>query len=330
MTLTDRYVDAAMRTVPEKQRADLSAELAASIADQIEARTDSGEVADTAERAVLTELGDPEKLAAGYTGRQLHLIGPRYYLDWWRLLKLLMWIVLPSVAFGVALGQILSDAPVGDIVGSTVAAVLTAVLHVAFWTTLVFVILERTGHETMDAGPWTPDRLPEPKQHGATFADMIASIVMTLILVGAIIWDQLIGFVVGHRVSFLNPQLWPVAIIVLFVIMAAGAVLAVAVHVRGRWSLPLAAVNAVLGLAVIGLLVYVGGALLNPVFFEIVAGADAALVHRLVTWIIAGAIGIIAGAIGIIAVWDIIDAFLKAVRAQRVGGRARRVGVRGV
>ena len=64
--------------------------------------------ASAAERAVLTDLGDPDKLAAGYTDRPLHLIGPRYYLDWWRLLKLLLWIVLPCAAFGVALGQTLA------------------------------------------------------------------------------------------------------------------------------------------------------------------------------------------------------------------------------
>ncbi len=65
-----------MRTVPEKQRADLSAELRASIADQIDARVESGESRDAAERAVLIELGDPDALAAGYTDRPLHLIGP--------------------------------------------------------------------------------------------------------------------------------------------------------------------------------------------------------------------------------------------------------------
>ena len=103
-TLTDRYVAAAMRTVPEKQRDDLGAELRASIDDQIDARVENGEPHGDAERAVLTELGDPDKLAAGYTDRPLYLIGPRYYLDWWRLLKLLLWIVPACAAFGVALG----------------------------------------------------------------------------------------------------------------------------------------------------------------------------------------------------------------------------------
>ncbi len=117
-TLTDRYVDAAMRTVPEKQRADLGAELRASIDDQVDARVEGGEPHDAAERAVLTELGDPDKLAAGYTDRPLWLIGPRYYLDWWRLLKLLLGIVPACAAFGVALAQTLAGASFGEIIGS--------------------------------------------------------------------------------------------------------------------------------------------------------------------------------------------------------------------
>ncbi len=42
-SLTDRYVAAAMRTVPEKQRDDLGTELRASIDDQIDARVENGE-----------------------------------------------------------------------------------------------------------------------------------------------------------------------------------------------------------------------------------------------------------------------------------------------
>ena len=58
-SLTERYVDAAMRTVPDRQRADLGAELRASIADQIDARVDDGEPHDIAERAVLTDSATP-------------------------------------------------------------------------------------------------------------------------------------------------------------------------------------------------------------------------------------------------------------------------------
>ena len=83
-----------MRSVPDKQRDDLAAELRASIADDIDARIDAGEPAADAERAVLSELGDPDKLGAGYAERPLWLIGPRYYLQWRRLVTLLLWVNL--------------------------------------------------------------------------------------------------------------------------------------------------------------------------------------------------------------------------------------------
>jgi len=303
--LTTRYVDAAMRTVPEKQRGDLAAELAASIADQIEAHTDAGEDPAHAEQAVLTELGDPEILAAGYTGRQLHLIGPRYYLDWWRLLKLLLWIVIPCAGAAVALGKVLSDAPVGDVIGSVWVTMLTAGLHVAFWTTLVFVVLERTGHETMDPTPWTPERLPEPKQTGAAFSDMVAAIVSALVLAGLILWDLWLGFVPGQRLSFLSAELWPTAIVILFVLLALKTAVAVAVHVRGRWTARTAVVNLVIVLLIAGTFAYNTGHILNPAFFQILMGADAGNVYHVL-----GILGwfLLAG----IAVWDILDAFLKA------------------
>jgi len=314
-TLTTRYVDAAMRTVPEKQRDDLAEELKASIADQIEARTEAGEPADQAERAVLTELGDPERLAAGYTGRQLHLIGPRYYLDWWRLLKLLLWIVIPCAGAAVALGKVLSGAPVGDVISSVWVTMLTAALHVAFWTTLVFVILERTGHETMDAAPWTPDKLPEPKETGARFSDLITSLVWLLILAGAIVWDQVFGLAYLHDrwIPALNPALWPWTLGVFVLVIAVEAVVSFAVYARGRWTYALAAVHGILDLvtAVLAVTLIVQNSLLNPVVAAAITdavGSDGADVPRIIAILVVAGIVVVAG-------WDAIDGFRKARRA---------------
>ena len=76
-TLTDRYVDATLRGVPQAKRADIERELRASIADAIDARADSGDSSADAEVAVLTELGDPARLAAGYV-----VTVSRCRLDW--------------------------------------------------------------------------------------------------------------------------------------------------------------------------------------------------------------------------------------------------------
>ena len=317
-TLTDRYVDAAMRTVPEDQRQDLAAELQASIDDQVEARIESGEPRDDAERAVLTELGDPDKLAAEYTGRQLYLIGPRYYLDWWRLLKLLLWIVLPTAGFGVVLARTLTGSDIGEVIGGTVVTLMTVALHLVFWTTLIFVIFER-GWDRGTRRPWTEwsvDQLPEPRPQGIGFGDMVATLVFLAIAVGALIWDQVIGFVPTEPgLAFLNPGLWPWWISGLFVLMALEAVLAVTVYLRRGWTWALAIVNTVLALAVAvpALVLLAQGMLINPEFFPTVVGetaepgSDLAVILNVVFgFVIAG-----------IAVWDIVDVFVKTSRASR-------------
>ena len=317
-TLTDRYVTAAMRTVPEKQRDDLGAELRASIADQVDGRMENGEHHAAAERAVLTELGDPDKLAAGYTDRPLHLIGPKYYLEWWRLLKLLLWIVLPAAAFGIALAETLEGQPIGSIIGGVVVTLISVAVHLCFWTTLVFVIVERTGARAGSFSEWSVDQLPEPRQRGVGFADLIVSLVFLALAAGAVIWDLTIGFVpasvsgAGEPLPFLNPALWPWWIAGLFVLMALEATLAVVVYLIGRWTPALALANAVLALAfaVPALLLLSQGQLLNPEFFPTVVGAGGAEVAAIVNVVFG--FGIV-----LIAVWDIIDVVLKTVRSRR-------------
>ena len=317
-TLTDRYVDAAMHTVPEKQRADLAAELQASIADQVDARVDSGEDAHAAEVAVLTELGDPDVLAAGYTGRVLHLIGPRYYLDWWRLLKLLLWIVPACTAFAIALGQVIQLAPIGSVVGPAVVGALGSVVQVCFWTTLVFVVLERLGRETMDAGPWTPDRLPAPRERGARFSDLVTSLVWLLLVAGAVLWDVFRGlaFANGTWMPVFDPALWPAWMIALFAVLAAFAVVSVLVYRRGGWSYALAAVHGILDVLLFGAIIWLllEGRLLNPALVSALGEATSAEVPRILGVLLA--VGL-----AIVGVWDALDAFRKARGSNRAETR---------
>lgn len=316
-TLTERYVDAAVRAVPEKQRDEIAAELRERIADQLDARLEDGEAPDAAERAVLTELGDPEKLAAGYTDRPLSLIGPRYYLDWLRLLKLL-WAIVPACAVvGVSIGMTIAGESFGAILGTAWAVLLSTIVHVGFWTTLVFFLVERYGRNAPMSGTWTPDSLPVPRDRGAGLSELVASIVFLVLGAGAIVWDQVIGFAPGYPgLSFLDPGLWPWWILVLFVVMAVEALLAVFVYVVGRWTVAFAVVNTILALAVAvpAIVLVAWGALLNPDFFPTIIPADATgsgeevgtIVNIIVGFVIAG-----------IAVWDIVDGWIKALRGIR-------------
>lgn len=313
-TLTDRYISATVRSLPAELQAEVRDELRASIGDAVDARTENGEPLEHAERAVLTDLGDPAALAAGYADRPLHLIGPKYFLTWWRLLKILLAIV-PACAFGgVVIAQGLSGATIGQMIGEGVVVVLSVIVHVSFWTTLVFFILERTGADTSIR--WSVDQLPEESHPGTGRADLIASLVMLAIFAGALLWDRFVGFAVveGQTLTIVNADLWPWGVGVMFVLLAAEAALAIAVYARGRWSTLLAVINTALAVVVMSLvLTALGrGMLFDPTFVDALfqrGGVDDSAVTVLA--VLTGLM--VAG----IAIWDAIDGWLKTRRHAR-------------
>lgn len=326
-TLTDRYIAATVRSLPPELQPEVHDELHASIADAVDARVAQGDAVDAAERAVLDELGDPGILAAGYADRPLHLIGPKYFLTWWRLLKLLLWIVPPCAMVGVTIANGIADRPVGEIIGQVAVVGVSTIVHVAFWTTLVFFILERTG---ADAGAsWTVDDLPEPQESGAGRGNLIASLVLLGAAASALLWDRFVGFVlfasdgvdVGVGLSsqtssmpILHPDLWPWWITATLVLIGAEALLAVAVYARHGWSVALAALNTVLAIVFAAGAVYLvaTGQLLNPDFLDATLYRDdvpSDVGQILSVLLIVGVVGV--------GIWDIIDGWIKMRRAQR-------------
>ncbi len=313
-TLTDRYVWGVLSAVPERQRDDLEPEIRALIADAIEARTaDAGDAA-AAERAALTELGDPEILAARYTDRALYLIGPSYFLDYRRLLGLLLSIVVPTVTLAVLFAGFIAGTAVAQAAANAVLAGLGVGVQLAFWVTLVFALVERNA--ARGGGPllaWTPDRLPSvpsPSRLGA--GEAMLSVAAATLVIGVIAWQPPF-FIDGRTVPFLDPALgafwfpWFVVVAVLQI----GFTLAF--YAARRWTWTSAAINAVLDAAFAIPAVWLLGAgrVLSP---EAVAemdriGAGAALAPSAAV----GMVGIVA-----IGAWDAIEGFLKA-RRRTVG-----------
>lgn len=311
-TLTERYIAATTASLPAESQQDVRTELGVSIADAVEARIEQGEDPAAAERAVLTELGDPAALAAGYADRPLHLIGPRYYLTWWRLLKALLIIVPLCALGGVAVAQALIGSPVETIIAESLAIALSAAVHVFFWVTLVFVILERSGTPT--GGGWDVDQLPQAQDPDARLSDVVASLALLAVTAAAVLWDGTRGVVHvrGETLSFLHPQLWPWWMAALFVLFALEAVIAVTVWIRRGWTVPLAAVNTLAALLVVSwTLTLLGrGLLVNPAFTEAVLldnGVDADVVRIL---------GVLLG-VGVTAIagWDAASGWVKARRS---------------
>jgi len=325
-TLTERYLHAAVRRVPEASRSDVAAELEASIADQIDARVAGGESRAAAERAVLDAMGDPDRLAAEYTDHPTHLIGPQSYFEWRRLLVLLLWIVLPCAGLGAGIVRTITGSDVPDVFAGVLATVLNAGVHLTFWTTLLFVVLERTtSPRNATVVPWSLDRLPDPRAR-ASLADLVASLVVLMLVTGAVAWDRWIGFstVDGEAVAILHPGLWPWGITTLLVLMVAKGALAVAVFRARRWTMPLAWANAAIAVAVaiLVLVLLTRGELVSP---EIVdhafAEAGNPVVHVTGILISASVVGI--------AGWDTLSGFRKARHEPRGGPTSGARGTRG-
>lgn len=314
-SLTDRYVAATLRSVPATRREEITAELRASIEDMIEDRTAGGQEAATAEREVLNELGNPAELAARYTDRRLHLIGPTYYLAWERLLKVLLSFVPATVGIGVGLLQASDGENPGGAIGAGIATALQVALQICFWVTLVFAVLERT-NIALNLPAWTVDQLrDDPAGRRTGLAETAVSVAWLMLVIAFLPVQHVRSFITGvdgGNLPILDPALWSFWLPFLIAVLIASVGLEIAKYRAGRWTWPLVAVNALLDLAfavpVVWLLLT--DRLLNPDFvarFEWLRQGDN--LDTVATVAVVGTVLIVA--------WDVIDSVVNAYRARR-------------
>lgn len=319
-TLTDRYVWAAARTLPEAQRAEFERELRERIGDQIDALVDHGRSPSDAERSVLHDLGDPAALAAGYVDRPLYLIGPRYFLTWWHLMKLMYTVVLPLAAGAIVLAQLLSEASIGEVIGSSVATVLAIAVHLGFWITLAFAVIERMPNATLPT-LWETEMLPSlpDLRRSSRLGEFIASTFFLVLLAAGIVWQQFSSIytdAAGQPIPLLDPALWSSWLPYFLGLLALEVLFAVAVYAWG-WNWWLAASNLVLNVAFVvpALWLFTAGRLFNDAYLD-AAGWP---------WGEAGPIIVTIVVVVVVASssWDVIDGVIKTARARS----ARRASV---
>ncbi|HWD61789.1 MAG TPA: hypothetical protein VG369_04780, partial [Humibacter sp.] len=274
-TLTDRYVYAVGRRVPKHQRDELELEVRALVTDTAEAKREEG--ASDPERDAITELGDPERLAATYTDRPLQLIGPALFPAYRRTMVLLYSLVPPIAVLVMVVVQAFARDDVGDIIGSAIALAIQVCVHVGFWTTLVFVILERVPREGRGIADWTPDMLPDPDagERGLDRGGLIGGILWGAFIIAAVFWQQFASPIrtsTGDSVPVLNPQLWTFWLPWIIVVMALQVAFTVFVYSQRRWTYPLALGRIVLDIAFLVPVAWLAlsGGLLNSAFFAAV------------------------------------------------------------
>lgn len=309
-TLTDRYVHAVTAQLRPDQRADIAAELRATIEDTVAGRA-AGVSDSDAERAAILELGNPTRLADEYRGSGRFLVGPRLYDSWLRVLKALLASIPPIIAVIVVIVETIDEATVLDALVSAIGAGLESALQIAFWVTIGFAIAERTGasDEALSGtdGHWDPDELPAPSERQQSWGEGIFGIVFSVLLIALItVPNNPIASLDGRAVALFTDLAFS-----LRWVLAAGLVVSllasIPVLVRGHWTWPSAIANAV------GNVLFVG-----PLAWLV---ADQRLVDPLVTdglgeWARANA-SLIAIAVVVAGLWDAVDGLRKAAVAQR-------------
>jgi hypothetical protein len=322
ISLTERYLAAALRGIPERQRPDVEGELRSSIADAVEDRVAAGEDRAGAEKAVLEGLGNPARLAAEYAGRPLYLIGPELYLVWRHVLLRLAGVVVPVVLAVLTAVELMGGAGYADALVDGIGGAITVGVHLAFWVTVVFAFLERAdaARETRTeivgaAGRWTVDMLPEQAAERVGIGEMVGEVFSTLLTIGGLLFLRNLSSVTdasGAAVPVFDPALTTFWFPILIAILAAIAVLQVLVYIVGRWTIPLAIGFAVLEVAFAApvIVLALNGTLINPTFAAEIGWPPLAERDGIVMLAIAAATTLVTA-------WEIFDAFRRARRAPR-------------
>ncbi|WP_147543636.1 HAAS signaling domain-containing protein [Aeromicrobium massiliense] len=318
-SLAERYVHAVTRRLPEEQRADVADELRASIADRVESLLEERPDLDpaTAEREAVAELGEPSTLAGAYTGRPRQLLGPEVYPAWERTVRAILLVAVPVSTLAFAVVQVAVGKTFGEVVGSVVWIMLSLVVHIVFWTTLVFVLAERSSadsgvRESLDVD-WSPDDLPDAPQRRGSLTDLVAALTFQALLAGLLVWQQVRPplSLDGADVPVLDPDLWRSWFPVILALLVVEAGFEVVKYRVGGWTRPLAVANVALGALFALPFVYLGWTeqLLNPDAVLAIqqdwAGFSPGTTHAVVA--------LVAVAIWL---WDSVDGFVRVHRTQ--------------
>ncbi|PIE94624.1 hypothetical protein CO726_13645 [Bacillus fungorum] len=329
MNLIDIYVEEVAKRLPEKNREDIILELRSTIEDML-----PDDYTEDDEKRVLEKLGSPVSLANGYLDRPMHLIGPRYFDVYTTLLKMII-----PIAAVIALIAMVAENFVGyngepavlnvilNLIGKGIGEIVEVSLHVFFWLTLVFAVLERTDTEkdpqplTTSLKKWTPDDLKNisyiPKKKAISKFEVFGSLMWTAIWATLYFYaNHLVGVYSGteNGLKFVAPtfnqdvllQYWP--IIIIMIVFEIG--ISLYKLVQGQWTKKLAIGNTILQIVgtIAFIVIVVNPYLFNEGFITFVANVFTISPEEFKTWLISGGILIYV----LSAVLSIYDGFRKA------------------
>jgi hypothetical protein len=159
----DRYVAQVGRSLPQKKRADIEKEIRSLAEDMLEDRSKAvgREVDEEMTLAVLKEMGQPEKVAAGYLPEK-YLVGPQLYPLFMMVLKIVLLVMAGIALFGLVVTIGKAAMPPVEVLKTTGKAVLdyyNTALQILGNLVLVFAIMQWAWPKLkvdLHEGEWNP------------------------------------------------------------------------------------------------------------------------------------------------------------------------------
>jgi hypothetical protein len=321
-SLIERYVSAATDSVPEGQRAEIRAEIRAAIDEMVDRRIENGEPASASVGAALEELGDPRDLARQYNDAPQYLIGPGWYPLYIEVLKRVVPIALVAIAvISMVVNVAEGDSGLISILLDAAGSAVWGALQFFFWTTLGFVIAERTTGEAPSFSRkerWTVEDLPKlttPRQIGLgeTIGTVLTLVVLGVLLivqqvrgVGALLFGDIDGDWEG--LPLISPDLGPGWTAGFAIIVAVSVAVALAGYLERSYTLRIVVLTAIENVLWVAYIVALAASepIFNPEFARRISDSGG-------EWWAAGGQANRIAAIVIIAysAWDIWDAWSR-------------------
>lgn len=264
MEMIDRYIYAVTQHLPENIREDVSKELRSNIQDMLPEDASDAQI-----KEVLEKLGNPAKLAVEYNPQKSYLIGPGVYNQYIKLLKLVTGIAaitLGCIAIFTGVFNFSDVQKPQEIVSDVISAALGGAMQGAFWVTLVFIIMERSGvhegHSPFKNKKWTLEDLKAIPDYGKKKISRVSTTVeifFTILFASLLIFrPEIIGVSLKGSgfVPILNAEILSTYTvgIVLLAIVSLGILVWKTIY--PYWSIALAAANAGFNIATAVLMLF--------------------------------------------------------------------------
>jgi len=251
MTLTDKYVYAVTKQLPESQRADIEAEIRGLIGDMIDQR---GGYSEETELQVLKELGHPKALADKYLDKPHYLIGPELYGIYVSLLKVVIPIAIVAAVIGSAIDCFTAEKGIVDIITTIFAGILNAAATSFGWATIVFAVFERKNSSDFVKElkkDWDPRDLPNVEKPRKKIGRVGTLIGIGFLLAAVITFNKyyhLFGIYYSEGgsiryVPVIDSGLFRSYLPYINGVFAVQFLLAAAKLVYDKWTYPIAAIN---------------------------------------------------------------------------------------